>query len=130
MVITRYSELYQQEDCSIGNHSQAMSAVTGSGEANCAVLEPLRAALRERIGTINREVAQRLEPAALDAIFDACQRQVVSALDLSKDDWKALFPGKFILQRFANDHGLGRWPALQNLAIEAMAEMRPTSVSD
>jgi hypothetical protein len=41
-----------------------------------------------------------------------------------------LFPGKFILQRFAKEHDLGRWPALQNLVIEAMAEMLPTSVSD
>jgi hypothetical protein len=94
------------------------------------VIDPLRASLRESIGTVNREVASRLEPVELDAIFDACQKQVILALDLSKDDWKMLFPGKFILQRFAKEHDLGLWPALQNLTIDVMAEMRPTSVSD
>jgi hypothetical protein len=130
MVVGRYAELYQQEDCSIGNHSQAMSVIASTGEPNSAVLDPLRASLRERIGTVNREVAERLEPDALAAIFDACQKQVVSTLDLSKDDWKKLFPGKFILQRFAKEHDLGLWPALQNLTIEAMAEMHPISVSE
>lgn len=130
MVVTRYAELYQQEDCSIGNHSQAMPATTVTGGPNNAVIDPLRASLRERIATVNREVAGRLEPGALDAIFDACQKQVVSALDLAREDWKRLFPGKFILQRFSKEHDLGLWPALQNLAIEAIAEMRPTSVSD
>jgi len=75
-------------------------------------------------------VARRLQPDTLDAIFDTCQKQVVSALDPSKDNWKKLFPGKFILQRFSKKHDLGLWPALQNLVIEAMAQMRPTSVSD
>jgi hypothetical protein len=130
MVVSRYAELYQQEDCSIGNHSQAMSAIAATGEPNSGVLDALRASLRERIGTVNREVAERLEPNALDVIFDACQKQVVATLDLSKDDWKKLFPGKFILQRFAKEHDLGLWPALQNLTIEAMAEMHPRSVSD
>ena len=123
MVVTRYAELYQQEDCSVGNHSQMMSATTATGEPNTAVLDPLRFVLRERVADVNREVAQRLQPHTLDAIFDTCQKQVVSALDLSKDDWKKLFPGKFILQRFAKEHDLGHWPALQNLVIEAMAEL-------
>ena len=119
----RYAELYQQEDCSIGNHSQAMPAVTASGEANITVLDPLRASLRERIESINQQISGRLEPTALDTIFDHCQEEVMSALDISKDDWKRLFPGKFILQRFAKEHDLGHWPALQNLAIEAVAQM-------
>lgn len=126
----RYAELYQQEDCSIGNHSQGMPATTPTGEANNVVLDPLRDSLRERIGIVNQEVAQRLKPDQLEAIFEDCQKQVVAALDQSKNDWKALFPGKLILQRFAKEHDLGPWPALQNLTIEAMAEMRSTSVSD
>ena len=130
MIVTRYAELYQQEDCSIGNHSQAMSATTTTGEPNSTVLDPLRAALHDRIGHVNREVAGRLKPDTLEVIFDACQKQVVSALDPSKDAWKRLFPGKLILQYFAKKHDLGRWPALQNLAIEAMAEMQSASVSD
>lgn len=130
MVVMRYAELYQQEDCSIGNHSEAMSAVTLTGESNSAVVDPLRAALRGRIGTVNREVAERLEPNKLDEIFDTCSKLIVLALDPSRDDWKRLFPGKFILQRFGKEHDLGRWPALQNLTIEAMAEMRPASVSE
>jgi hypothetical protein len=130
MVVMRYAELYQQEDCSVGNHSEAMSAVTVTGELNSEVVDPLRAALRGRIGTVNREVAERLEANKLDEMFDACQRQVVLALDPSKDDWKRLFPGKVILQRFGKEHDLGHWPALQNLTIEAMAKMRPGSVSE
>ena len=130
MVVMRYAELYQQEDCSIGNHSQLMSVITPPGVANRAVLDPLRASLRERVEIVNRQVAGRLEPSALDAIFDDCQEQVLSALDITKDDWKRLFPGKFILQRFAKEHDLGLWPALQNLAIESVAQMRHRCVSD
>jgi hypothetical protein len=73
MVVMRYAEIYQQEDCSIGNHSQAMS-LTSNGQPNTAVLDPL--------------------------------------------------------QRFTKEHELGSWPALQNLAIEAMAKIQPPSLSE
>lgn len=130
MVVARYAELYGYEDCSIGNHSQGMAATTNAGEPNTAVLVPLRTALQERIATVNQEVARRLQPAALDQIFDVCKERVMTALDVSNDDWKKLFPGKFILQRFAKEQDLGRWPALQNLAIEAIAQEHPASVSE
>ncbi len=130
MVVTRYAELYQQEDCAIGAHSAGMAVTDANGAVDSAVLAPLRAALEGRVNAINTEIGQRLKPDRLQAIFEECESAVVRALDPTRDDWKYLFPGKYLLQRFAAEKQLGRWPALQNLVIEAMTEIRPGSLGD
>ena len=38
------------------------------------------------------------------------------------DLWKRLFPGRYILQKFANQYGMGDWPVLQNLIIDRLAK--------
>jgi ABC-type lipoprotein export system ATPase subunit len=130
MVVTRYAELYQQEDCSIGNHSEGMSVVDPSGESSDAIVGPLRLALREKMRAINGSLQERLDPNNLDTVFNECHSRVREALDPDTDMWKVVFPGKAILQRFSASRNLGRWPALQNLAIEAMAQTRPASLGD
>lgn len=130
MVVTRYGELYQQEDCSIGSHSNGLALVTAVGALATEVLNPLRSALRDRIDSVNLEVRERLEPSNLEKIFEECTGTVVSALDLEKDEWKRILPGKILLKRFASENQLGRWPALQNLIIEKMAEIQPNSLGD
>lgn len=130
MVVTRYSELYQQEDCSVGKHSEGMSILDASGHPSDDVLEPLRSTVQARILEINTNLHERLEAEKLRDIFDVCLAKVADALDVAKDDWIRLFPGKVLLQKFSSARGLGRWPALQNLMVEAIAESRPPSVSN
>jgi len=122
MTVYRYGELYQQEDFSLGNHSNGLSLLTNNSiPINDDVVSPLKDALLSRLATINSEVSERISTKTGEAIFQECLEQVTNALKDGSDQWKSLFPGRFILQRFSSQYGLGDWPSLQNLIIERLA---------
>jgi len=130
MVVARYAELFQGEDCSVGNHSSGLHIVDGSGNPDLGVLGPLKSVLQQRVSTINGDVSARLAQPNIDQIFDKCAASIREALDPSKDIWKTLLPGKELLQQFAKKHGLGEWPALQNLLIERMSDTHKDARGD
>jgi hypothetical protein len=120
MVVARFTELYQQEDCSIGNHSNGLSLTTPEGESNDDVFNPLREALLEKIRSVDTGVRERITEERLTTIVNTCRNEVISALNRDNEDWKIVFPGKILLKQFGQRNDLGKWPALQNLIIDAM----------
>jgi energy-coupling factor transporter ATP-binding protein EcfA2 len=130
MVVARFSELYQQEDCSIGNHSNGLPLTTPDGEVNDEVFNPLRGALLERIRAVGTGVRERVTEERLTAILETCRTEVLGALNGDNNDWKIVFPGKALLRQFGQRNNLGRWPALQNLIIDAMAGRPADSFGD
>lgn len=127
MVVARFSELFQGEDCSIGRHSSAMAVVDASGARNATVLPPLRSALLSKLQSVTSQLAGRLAEEHAEQIFDECADCVARALDPATDEWKRVFPGKELLQRYSKQERLGDWPALQNLIIERLAERPPSA---
>jgi hypothetical protein len=122
LTVYRYGELYQAEDCSIGNHSSGMAAILRLGQTNTEVVEPLQKALFERVSEVNTIVSSRIAETNIERIFAECLDEVKSALEYQSEEWKKLFPGRYILERFSSKHNLGDWPALQNLLIDRLSK--------
>jgi energy-coupling factor transporter ATP-binding protein EcfA2 len=122
LVVFRFGELYQAEDCSIGDHSNNQSIAITDSQLNDKVLTPLREALLKKIELVNETVTTRTASDNAELIIDTCVAEVQNALKLDEDGWKKLFPGRYLLQRFSKAHGLGDWPALQNLLIDHASE--------
>lgn len=121
MVAFRFGELYHAEDCTIGNHSQNQNLLGSDGNPNTEVVESLRTALFDRVRCVNTELMIRISEEERRSVFESCVDEVQSALRLENDDWKALFPGRYLLKRFARAHNLGKWPALQNILIDRLS---------
>jgi Protein of unknown function (DUF4435) len=122
LVVFRFGELYQAEDCSIGNHSNNQAIIMSDNQLDDRNLNPLREALLAKVETVNISVTERTNNENAELILDTCIVEVQKALKLDEDGWKKLFPGKYLLQKFSSAHGLGDWPALQNLLIDHLSE--------
>ena len=122
LVVFRFGDLYQPEDCSIGNHSTNQAIVTASSEIDAGVFELLRTALTSKLADVNNAVSTRTISTNTNQILDDCLSEVKDALQIENDRWKELFPGRYILQKFSSMHGLGDWPALQNLIIDHLSK--------
>lgn len=121
LVVYRFGELYQSEDCSIGSHSSGLTAFTNDLEINQEVVDPLWLALFNRVSEVNSAVSNRISTSNTEHVFQECLDEVRNALEYNSDEWKKLFPGRFILKRFSAKHKLGDWPALQNLLIDRLS---------
>ncbi len=121
LVVYRFGELYQSEDCSIGNHSNGLAAFTDDLTINHEVVDPLKTALFTQMAGVNSEVTYRISESNAERIFGECLEEVQTAIDYERDGWKILFPGRYLLKRFSSKHNLGDWPALQNLLIDRLS---------
>lgn len=121
MVEHRYGELFQAEDCSVGNHSSNLAIMTGAGDLATEVIDPLRVVLIENATRVGENAKGRIETGNLETIFQECLDEVIAALRPDSETWRILLPGRPILQKFSSSHNLGKWPALQNLLIEELA---------
>ncbi len=120
MVVAKYSELFQHEDCSIGNHSNGMAAYDTNLEVKDETVNPLKTALLLRLAEIRRDVSERIKTDEGERLFNECLTEVRAAFE--NGEWISLFPGRNLLRRFSSKHGLGDWPALQNLVIDRMSK--------
>jgi len=121
MAAFRLGELFQAEDCSIGNHSQGQSVLNRDGTLVDAVLAPLRLALSEKVDGVSASVTTRICDANREDIFGRCVEEVRNNLHLEIDGWKSLFPGRYVLQKLSTKYGLGKWPAFQNVLIDRLS---------
>jgi energy-coupling factor transporter ATP-binding protein EcfA2 len=121
MAASRFGELFQAEDCCIGNHSNGLNMLTRDGGLDDAVVAPLRKALSEKVDLVYAELRGRVNEEKLKSLLDQCMDEVRASLRLEQDGWKALFPGRYLLQKFSSAHGLGKWPALQNVLIDRLS---------
>lgn len=121
MVTFRFGELFQSEDCSIGNHSQGLTLLNTDGSVNTTALGPLREALTAKVLEVNGQLSDRIGAKNQNEILDDCVEEVQSSLRMIEDKWKALFPGRYMLQKFSSAHRLGKWPALQNVLIDRLS---------
>lgn len=121
MVEHRFGELFQAEDCSVGNHSNNLAIMNGAGNLSPDVIDPLRNALIQNAAQVGNNAKGRIETGNLEAIFQECLDELTSSLHQDSETWKILLPGRPILQKFSSSYGLGKWPALQNLLIEELA---------
>ena len=121
MIEHRYGELFQAEDCSVGNHSNNLTIMNGAGDLVTDVIDPLRTALIENATQVGNNAKDRIETGNLEDIFQECLDEVTAALHPDSETWRILLPGRPILQKFSSLYNLGRWPALQNLLIEELA---------
>jgi len=121
MVEHRYGELFQAEDCSVGNHSNNLAIINGSGGLITDVIDPLRTVLVENASQVGNKAKARIESGNLEAIFQDCLDEITTALNPDGENWRILLPGKPILQKLSSLYNLGKWPALQNLLIEELA---------
>jgi energy-coupling factor transporter ATP-binding protein EcfA2 len=121
IAISRFSELYQSEDFSIGAHSSGVGVLNDDGTIRAETLASLFGAVRSRVGQVVATVQGRTTETAIAEILERCLQEVRAALEPGSHGWKVLFPGKYLLQRLSTQMGLGDWPALQNLMIEELA---------
>ena len=120
MVVAKYAELFQHEDCSIGNHSNGLSAYNLDLEVRDETVDPLRSALLKKLAEIRSDVNERIKTVEGERLFDECLTEIKAAFENGK--WTTLFPGRNLLRRFSSKHGLGDWPALQNLVIDRISK--------
>jgi hypothetical protein len=121
MAVSRLNELYQSEDCSIGKHSENQAVVDARGVRADDVINPLRSALLTQIASVNQGVASRTSVAGVEHVVEGVTDAVVGAL--ATGEWRNLYPGRKLLQKFSVENGLGDWPVLQNLIIEQMSKV-------
>ena len=121
MVAFRLGELFQSEDCSIGNHSEGLSLFSTEMELNDRVFEPLKDALVKKVTDVHLEVTDRIDADKQRNIVEGSVQVVADSLDVQNDKWKETFPGRYLLHKFSNKHNLGKWPAFQNLIIDRLA---------
>lgn len=121
MAASRFGELFQAEDCSIGNHSSGLNLIATDGSVDDAVLAPLRKALSEKVGHVSSELRVRIGEDKRKDLLDQCIEEVRNNLHRDEDGWKTIFPGRYLLQKFSAAHGLGKWPALQNVLIDRLS---------
>jgi predicted ATPase len=130
MAVAHCAELFQGEDCSVGNHSSGRCIIDSSGQVDSSVADSLKEALRTKMSRVNTDVSGRLGQSTIDQIFGDCVSSIQKALASSKQEWKIILPGKELLQQFSKRNGLGEWPALQNLIIERMSDTHRPSRGD
>jgi len=121
LVAFRFGELYQAEDCSVGNHSSNQAVFTAANEVDSTVMMPLREALLNKVAGVNDAISERTTTKNTNEMFDSCVDEVRQALQINAEGWKELFPGRYLLERFSVKYGLGDWPALQNLLIDRLS---------
>lgn len=120
MAVSRINELYQAEDCGIGRHSQNLNILRAGNEFDGKVVDDLKAVILAKAEEVNSQVSSRASQSQTQAIVEETFDKVRSAL--TSDMWKVVFPGRMLLQKFSKQHGLGDWPALQNLILEEMSK--------
>ena len=59
LVAFRFGELYQAEDCSVGNHSSNQALLTAANEVDTTVMTPLREALLNKVAGVNVAISER-----------------------------------------------------------------------
>ena len=121
LVAFRLGELFQSEDCSIGNHSEGLNLFNLEMKINDRVFQPLEAALVGRAASVYSQVAERIGPVRQRETISEALELVKESLDESGESWKKTFSGRHLLQRFSNQHTLGKWPAFQNLIIDRLS---------
>lgn len=121
MAASRFGELFQAEDCSIGNHSNGLNVLRADGNLDDAVLAPLRMALAEKVEQVSSELRGRIGEDKRKDLLDQCIEEVRMNLRPEQDGWKSVFPGRYLLQKFSSRHALGKWPALQNVLIDRLS---------
>ena len=117
MVAFRFGELFQSEDCSVGNHSEGLSLIRDNLEIQDDVFDALTKQLLDKVAQVQSQVVERISDSHQRAVLDESVECVRNSLRLGNDLWKATFPGRYLLQRFSGQHRLGKWPALQNVLI-------------
>ena len=122
MVSFRLGELFQSEDCSIGNHSEGLSLFNDKMQVNDDVLSPLRDTLLGRVAQVHGEVIDRINQEQQKNVLECSIEFVRQSLVLEEDLWKVTFPGRYILQRFSGKYRLGKWPAFQNVLIDRLSK--------
>ena len=121
IVAFRMGELFQSENCSIGSHSEGTSLFSASMEVNTQVFGPLEAALIERVTHLHSNVVDRIGPVKQREVVEEAMQLVKEGLEQPGEMWKETFPGRYLLQRFSNQHKLGKWPAFQNLIVDRLS---------
>lgn len=121
MAASRFGELFQAEDCSIGSHSSGLNLIVKDGSVDDAVLAPLRKALSEKVEHVSSELRGRIGEDKRKDLLDQCIEEVRKSLRPEEDGWKTVFPGRYLLQKLSAAHGLGKWPALQNVLIDRLS---------
>ena len=123
MVVFRFGELYQSEDCSIGSHSSGLSIIAGNGQTMSEqVLQPLQQALFARAELVNNAVKERISNERQNEVFSECASTIHAAFAEGDDNWRSLFPGRYILEKLSASLKLGAWPALQNILIDRLSK--------
>lgn len=121
MVAFRMGELFQSEDCSIGAHSEGTNLFNAEMQIDDRVFEPLEAELISKVADVHSEVVDRIGSVKQREVIDEAVQLVRESLVPHSETWKDTFPGRYLLQKFSNRHGLGKWPAFQNLIIDRLS---------
>ena len=122
MVSFRLGELFQSEDCSIGDHSGGHSLLHSNMEIDGNVLGPLSDALMRKVDDVHSQVSERTSKENRGVILQEAVELVRNSLMSDQNQWKSIFPGRYLLQKLSGKHKLGRWPALQNLIIDRLSK--------
>ena len=121
LVSFRFGELFQLEDCSIGNHSEGQNVFTVDLEINGDVFTPLKDALLGQVERVHNDVVSRISLERREKILHECLEAIQRSLNPKCEEWKVMFPGKYLLERFSKQLNLGKWPALQNVLIDRLS---------
>jgi len=120
MVVYRLNLAYRPEDFSVGNFMSGDSIVGRDGELDSAKVGLLRDRLRSRVQEVSSDLQARTDAAGLDRLLTECQEEIRRAL-AAEDEWRAAFPGRTMIEKYAASEGLGKPPVFQNSLIKELA---------
>lgn len=121
MVAYRLNLLYRPQDFSLGSILSGQSIVEGDESDIKVRLDALASEVQSIAGKVNDELHATTTRATLQEMQDQCKKVVSDAASMD-DQWKALFPGKRLLDEVSKTYGLGKTVVLQNSLIKHLAD--------
>jgi len=119
MISFRLNLLLRPEDFSLGNFLKGQKIFSPDLSFDRPKIETLKLKFKDKTGTIRTAVIDSFSDSNIEIIIDNCMAEINKAI--KTDDWLNLFPGKEMIEVFANKIGINNSISLQNSIIKEMA---------
>ena len=121
MVAFRLNLIYRPQDFSLEDFMKGEVILNSNGELISEKIEQFKAHFATKTDAISTDLVAKTKREALYTLISQCQEELRQAVIGDDDGWRALFPGRRLLEEYAKKEGLGKPPILQNSLIKELS---------
>ena len=121
MIAYRLNLIYRPQDFSIGDFMRNQAILNDAGEFDAVKVLDLKKHFAEKTKVVNKDLLTLTGSEALEDFISKCQEELQQALFGEGSQWRALFPGRRLLEEYTCKEGLGKSPFFQNSLIKELS---------